>query len=121
MSGDEYEALQSKMGWAATVELIGGEPVVTPPITVGASSVRGELYYALRGWANTGPGGLTLQDVVVRLGRGSFLAPAVAWWAEPRRPSVGPGPIDAVPDLVIEVLTRVSQQAPNARCTRRPA
>jgi len=109
LSSDEYEALQAKAGWTAPVELIGGEPVVTLPTAVRVSSVRGELFYVLRGWASPGRGGLTLQNVFVRISEGTFLAPAVAWWSDSRRPSVGPGPIDTVPDLVIEVLAPSSR------------
>jgi Uma2 family endonuclease len=43
-----------------------------------------------------------LTNVFVRVGAG-YLAPDIAWWASD--PPIGPGAIDVVPDLVIEVLS----------------
>jgi Uma2 family endonuclease len=41
---------------------------------------------------------------------GSFLGPDVAWWAEGREPPIGPGAIDSVPDLVVEILSRSTRE-----------
>ena len=50
------------------VELIDGEAVVMPPSGAAASSVQGELFFALRSWQDAeGERGLLLQDVFVEL------------------------------------------------------
>lgn len=88
------------------VELIDGEAVVIPPSGAAASSVQGELFFALRSWQEVQKDrGLLLQDVFVELPGHQFLAPDIAWWSHSRRPVVREGPIDAVPDLVVEVLS----------------
>lgn len=88
------------------VELIDGEAVVIPPSGAAASSVQGELFFALRSWQDVQPdAGLLLQDVFVELPGHQFLAPDIAWWAASRRPRVREGAIDVVPDLVVEVLS----------------
>jgi Uma2 family endonuclease len=88
------------------VELIDGEAVVIPPSGAAASSVQGELFFALRGWQDVrSDRGLLLQDVFVQLPGDQFLAPDIAWWSASRRPSVREGAIDVVPDLVVEVLS----------------
>ena len=102
----EFLALQSAAGWRLAVELIDGEAVVIPPTGAAASSVQGELFYALRRWQEAeSDGGLPLQDVFVELPGHQFLAPDIAWWARTRRPNIREGAIDVVPDLVIEVLS----------------
>jgi Uma2 family endonuclease len=88
------------------VELIDGEAVVMPPSGAAASSVQGELFYALRRWQEAADdGGLVLQDVFVELPGHQFLAPDIAWWARTRRPGIREGAVDVVPDLVVEVLS----------------
>ena len=88
------------------IELIDGEAVVIPPSGAAASSVQGELFFALRGWQEVKKdGGLLLQDVFVQLPGHLFLAPDIAWWSRTRRPAVREGAIDVVPDLVVEVLS----------------
>jgi Uma2 family endonuclease len=88
------------------VELIDGEAVVIPPIGAAASSVQGELFFALRSWQDVrSDPGLLLQDVFVELPGHQFLAPDVAWWSATRRPPVHEGAINVVPDVVIEVLS----------------
>jgi Uma2 family endonuclease len=88
------------------VELIDGQGVVIPPSRAAASSVQGELFYALRRWQeSTEDGGLLLQDVFVELPGHQFVAPDVAWWTATRRPAIREGAIDVVPDLVVEVLS----------------
>ena len=102
----EFLALQTASGWRLAVELIDGEAIVIPPSGAAASSVQGELFYALRSWQQeASDGGLLLQDVFVELPGRRFLAPDIAWWSAARRPVVGPGAIDVVPDLVVEVLS----------------
>jgi Uma2 family endonuclease len=88
------------------VELIDGEAVVMPPSGAAASSVQGELFFALRTWQGARPDrGLLLQDVFVELPGNQFLAPDIAWWSSaPRRP-VPDGAIGLTPDLVVEVLS----------------
>ena len=116
LDAGEYEALQAAAGWRAAFELIGGQAVVTPPTGGHASSVQGELHYALRRWQETAAdSGLVLQDVFLRLLGGHYLAPDVAWWAAERRPPLVSGALDVVPDLVIEVLspaTRINDLGP---------
>lgn len=102
----EYLALQAAAGWRSAVELLSGEAVVTPPSGGHAASVQGELYYALRRWQEeTGDRGLLLQDVFVRVGDESYLAPDIAWWSAARRPQLTVGALEQVPDLVVEVLS----------------
>lgn len=102
----EFLALQASAGWRMAIELIGGEAVVIPPSGAAASSVQGELFFALRRWQEVErDGGLLLQDVFVELPGDFYLAPDIAWWASARRPAIREGAIDAVPDLVVEVLS----------------
>src|ERR1019366_8170390 len=62
----EYIALQTRAGWQMDIELIDGEAVVMPPTGDRASSVQGELFFALRHWqGDFADEGLLLQDVVV--------------------------------------------------------
>jgi Uma2 family endonuclease len=102
----EYLALQAAAGWRSSVELIGGEAVVTPPSGGQAASAQGELFFALRRWQDTsGDRGLVLQDVFIRVSDEDYLAPDLAWWAAARRPTLVQGALDVVPDLVVEVLS----------------
>lgn len=102
----EYLALQAAAGWRSAVELVAGEAVVTPPSGGRAASVQGELFYALRRWQErSGDEGLLLQDIFVRVASESYLAPDVAWWTAARRPPLAVGALEAVPDLVVEVLS----------------
>lgn len=88
------------------VELIDGEAIVIPPSGAAASSVQGELFFALRRWQEAeADRGLLLQDVFVELPGGHYLAPDIAWWSGARRPEVREGALDVVPDLVVEVLS----------------
>jgi Uma2 family endonuclease len=92
------------------VELIDGEAVVIPPSGAAASSVQGELFFALRSWQDfQTDAGLLLQDVFVQLPGDQFLAPDIAWWSASRRPQLQEGAIDVVPDLVVEVLSRATR------------
>ncbi len=64
--------MQSEAGWRLALELIKGEAVVIPPTGGHASSIQGELYFALRLWQDRlADGGLLLQDVFVALGKGT--------------------------------------------------
>lgn len=88
------------------VELIDGEAVVMPPSGAAASSVQGELFFALRSWQQAAKdAGLLLQDVFVELPGHQFLAPDIAWWSKARRPAIELGAISVVPELVVEVLS----------------
>jgi Uma2 family endonuclease len=102
----EYLALQTRAGWRLDVELIDGEGVVVPPTGRQASSVQGELFFALRRWQErTADEGLTLQDVFVAFPGWRYLAPDIAWWSAERRPPHSDGAVDRIPDLVVEVLS----------------
>ncbi len=102
----EYLALQARAGWRLDVELIDGEAVVMPPTGGWAASAQGKLFLALSRWQEqTDDGGLLLQDVFVAMPHGQYLAPDIAWWSAPRRPSLLEGAIESVPDLVVEVLS----------------
>jgi Uma2 family endonuclease len=102
----EYVALQTRAGWQMDIELIDGEAVVMPPTGDYASSVQGELFFALRHWQeDCADEGLLLQDVFVAFPGERYLAPDIAWWSAGRRPVLGGGAVDAVPDLVVEVLS----------------
>jgi Uma2 family endonuclease len=103
----EFVALQTRAGWRMDIELIDGEAVVIPPTGGPASSAQGELFFALRRWQeDVSDGGLFLQDVFVTLPGGRYLAPDISWWSAERRPPRLDGALDAVPDLVVEVLSR---------------
>jgi Uma2 family endonuclease len=100
----EYRALQADAGWTLPLELIDGQVVVIPPSGRRAASAQGEFFYALRRWQeNAGDRGLLLQDMFV--GFPDYVAPDIAWWRADRRPVVGEGALDAIPDLVVEVLS----------------
>lgn len=102
----EYLALQARAGWRLDIELIDGEGVVVPPTGQQASSVQGELFFALKRWQErTGERGLILQDVFVAFPGHGYLAPDVAWWSAQRRPAASDGAVDGIPDLVVEVLS----------------
>src|SRR4051795_302076 len=105
-------------GWRAPIELIDGEVVVVPPTGGDASLARTEALGHIGAWQRRhGTGGRLLLGVLVRVGD-AFLAPDVAWWAAGREPPIGPGAIDTVPDLVIEVLspsTRAKDLGPKRR------
>lgn len=102
----EYVALQTRAGWQMDVELIDGEAVVMPPTGDYASSVQGELFFALRQWQEDGVDqGLLLRDVFVAFPAERYLAPDIAWWSTGRRPVLSGGAVVAVPDLVVEVLS----------------
>jgi Uma2 family endonuclease len=116
LSPAEFEAAMERAGWRAPMELIDGEVVVVPPSGGDASLAQTELVHRLRAWqVRHAVAGRLLTDVFVRVGEG-FLAPDVAWWSAGREPLIGPGAIDVVPDLVIEVLspaTRDNDLGPN--------
>lgn len=60
----------------------------------------------MRRWQEmTGDAGLTLMCVFVELPSGDYLAPDVAWWSPARRPTVGEGPVEAAPDVVVDVVS----------------
>jgi Uma2 family endonuclease len=102
----EFLALQSSAGWNMAVELIDGQAVVMPPSGAAASSVQGELFFAVRSWQQAAKdGGLLLQDVFVELPGHQVLAPDIAWWSKARRPAIELGAISVVPELVVEVLS----------------
>ena len=113
LSAAEFAAVMNDHGWAAPVELIAGEVVFVTPTGGSASFAQVEIAHALRARAT----GLVLTDVFVRVGE-SFLGPDVAWWRPGREPLIGPGAIDRVPDLVVEVLspaTRANDLGPKRR------
>ncbi len=94
-----------RAGWRAPIELIAGEVVVIPPSGGEASFAQTEIVHRLRSWQDAQTrGGRVLTDVFVRIGS-SYLAPDAAWWAAGREPAIGPGALDVVPDLVVEVLS----------------
>jgi Uma2 family endonuclease len=102
----EFDALQENAGWSMDMELIAGEAVIVPPIGGPASSVQGELHLALRQWQkDVDDKGLCLQDVFVAFPDGSRPAPDISYWSTKRRPPVGRGAMQSVPDLIIEVLS----------------
>jgi Uma2 family endonuclease len=102
----EYLALQTRAGWQLDMELIDGEAVVIPPTGDEASSVQGELFFALRRWQEaTSDGGLVLQDVFVAFPGNGYLAPDIAWWSAERRAPLSGGAVESIPDLVVEVLS----------------
>jgi len=105
LSPAEFAATMERTGWRAPMELIDGVVVVIPPSGGDASLAQTELVHRVRAWQLAGGrGGRLLTDVFVRVGDG-FLAPDAAWWAPGREPEIGPGAIDVVPDVVMEVLS----------------
>jgi Uma2 family endonuclease len=113
LSAAEFAAVMDDHGWAAPVELIAGEVVFVTPTGGSASFAQVEIAHALRARGD----GRVLTDVFVRIAD-SFLGPDVAWWRPGREPEIGPGAIDSIPDLVIEVLspaTRANDLGPKRR------
>ena len=105
LSAAEFAAAMERSGWRAPMELIGGEVVVIPPSGGEAAAVQTKIVHRLCAWQiEQGERGRVLTDVFVRVGDG-YLAPDVAWWGAGREPEIGPGAVDAVPDLVVEVLS----------------
>jgi Uma2 family endonuclease len=102
---EEFAAAMERAGWRAPMELIDGEVVVIPPSGGDASLAQTEIVHRLRTWQDGQPtGGRVLTDVFVRVGDG-YLAPDAAWWAPGHEPTIRPGALDTIPDLVIEVLS----------------
>jgi Uma2 family endonuclease len=92
-----------RAGWRAPMELINGEVVAIPPTGGAASYSQTEMLRLLHACQDRGQlEGRVLADVFVLIGPG-YLAPDIAWWATD--PAIGPGAIDIVPDLVVEVLS----------------
>jgi Uma2 family endonuclease len=101
----EFAALMERAGWRAPIELIDGDVVVIPPAGGAASLAQTEIVRRLGAWqTDRGAGGRLLTDVFVRVGQ-AIVAPDVAWWSAGREPTIGWGAIDALPDLVVEVLS----------------
>jgi Uma2 family endonuclease len=102
----EYESLQENTGWSMDVELIAGEAVLVLPLGPPASSAEGALYGALHRWQETaGDEGLLMIEVFVAFPDGSRLGPDISWWSAERRPPMSRGAMQAVPDLIVEVLS----------------
>lgn len=113
LSAAEFAAVMNDHGWVAPVELIAGEVVFVTPNGGSASYAQVEIAHAIRARGE----GRVLTDVFVRLGD-SFLGPDIAWWRAGREPEIGPGAVDSVPDLVVEVLspaTRANDLGPKRR------
>ncbi len=109
LSPAEFAAAMERAGWRAPMELIDGEVVVIPPSGGDASLAQTELVHRVRAWqAARGERGRLLTDVFIRVGNG-FLAPDAAWWSAGREPRIEPGPLDIVPDLIVEVLSPVTR------------
>jgi Uma2 family endonuclease len=105
LSPEEFAAAMDRAGWRAPMELIDGEVVVIPPSGGDASLAQTEVVHRLRAWqAAHQTGGRVLADVFVRVGAG-YLAPDAAWWGPGNEPTIQPGALDVVPDLVVEVLS----------------
>lgn len=101
----EFAATMARAGWRAPMELIDGEVIVIPPSGADAAFAQTELVHRLRDWQMaSSQRGRVLADVFIRIGQG-FLAPDVAWWADGREPDIGPGAVQTVPNLVVEVLS----------------
>jgi len=110
LSPAEFAATMERAGWRAPMELIDGEVVVIPPSGGDASLARTEIVHRLRAWQLAGGrGGRLLTDVFVRVGDG-FLAPDAAWWTAGREPEIGPGAVDVLPDLVVEILSAATRE-----------
>ena len=87
------------------MELINGEVVVIAPSGGDASLAQTELVHRLRAWqGGRQAAGRVPTDVFIRVGAG-YLAPDAAWWGPGNEPTIRPGALDRVPDLVIEVLS----------------
>jgi Uma2 family endonuclease len=105
LSPEEFAGGMDRAGWRAPMELIDGEVVVIPPSGGEASFAQTEIVHRLRSWQDGHTeGGRVLTDVFVRVGS-SYLAPDAAWWAPGHEPAIGPGALDVIPDLVVEVLS----------------
>ena len=101
----EFDALQFSAGWNMDVELIAGEAVLVLPLGPPASSAEGELHAALLRWQEkAGNKGLLMIEVFVAFPDGSRLGPDISWWSA-ERPPMSRGAMQAVPDLVVEVLS----------------
>ena len=110
MSSAEFRATMERVGWRAPLELIAGEVVAIPPSGGDASLAQTEMVHRLRAWQDApGGSGRVLTDVFVQVGDG-YLAPDAAWWAAGRDPRIGPGAIETVPDLVVEVLSPATRE-----------
>jgi Uma2 family endonuclease len=102
----QFDALQENTGWSMDVELIAGEAVLVLPLGPPASSAEGELHAALHRWQEeSGDEGLLMIEVFVAFPDGSRLGPDISWWNAERRPPMSRGAMQAVPDLIVEVLS----------------
>jgi Uma2 family endonuclease len=110
MSSAEFRATMERVGWLVPLELIAGEVVAIPPSGGDASLAQTEVVHRLRAWQEaSGGSGRVLTDVFVQVDDG-YLAPDAAWWGPGRDPRIGPGAIDTVPDLVVEVLSPATRE-----------
>src|SRR3954451_23913415 len=105
LAPEEFAAAMERANWRAPMELIDGEVVVIPPSGGEASLAQTEIVHRLRAWQERqSAGGRVLTDVFVRVGDG-YLAPDAAWWGPGNEPTIRPGALDTIPDLVVEVLS----------------
>jgi Uma2 family endonuclease len=110
LAPEEFAAAMERANWRAPMELIDGEVVVIPPSGGEASLAQTEIVHRLRAWQERQPaGGRVLTDVFVRVGDG-YLAPDAAWWTPGNEPTIRPGALNAIPDLVVEVLSPATRE-----------
>jgi len=118
ITGEEFEALQARSGWTAPLEYLDGQAVVTPPADFPHNVAQARCVSVLHDWRRAaGDDGLIATEAFLLIDAAT-LAPDVAYWTAARRPSVVPGRVEQVPDLVIEIAspsTKANDLGPKRR------
>lgn len=109
ISRADFEALYGEGKDPPKLELLDGEVVVIPPPGGWHGYAHPQVVVAISDWQRaTGDGGILLTDIRVPMGEDN-LVPDLAYWSAERRPVLGRGQVERVPDLVVEIASPSTQ------------
>ena len=100
-------------------EVIDGEVLVTPAPTPRHQHVVGNLYLALRAYAESRDLGVVLQDVDLLFVSGQFLRPDLVFIPDSARKAITNRGVERAPGLVVEVLSPSSASIDRVKKPRR--